>query len=139
MRVRTSNSAAAQAQRGRSRPLWKPQPGLIAPGPQEIRSACRYRLVPRYGPCSVVCMRFLYADTHVSLNTTFPSIIRPLIRKQFAGFRQDHGAIGAIGIFERRAVGRGHIGRAHPHDRAIEVLERLLRDQAGDLGAHAAE
>jgi len=37
-RVLTSNSAAAQAQRGRLRPFGNPEPGLIAPGPQGIRS-----------------------------------------------------------------------------------------------------
>jgi len=31
---------------------------------------CLCRLVPRYDPCSVVCMRFLPTDTHLSLLTT---------------------------------------------------------------------
>src|SRR4051812_30362172 len=40
--------------------------------------------------------------------------------------------------FERRAERHRGVGRAHAHDRAVEVLERLLGDERRDLGHHAA-
>src|SRR5262245_11010295 len=42
-----------------------------------------------------------------------------------------------IGLLERRREGYGHVRRGDPHDRRVEVLERLLRDRRGDLGAEA--
>src|SRR5919108_199896 len=40
--------------------------------------------------------------------------------------------------FERRAEGDRHVWGGDPHHRPIQVLERLLRDQRGDLGGDAA-
>src|SRR5215218_8425419 len=39
---------------------------------------------------------------------------------------------------ERRTERNRHVGGGDPHDRPVEVLERLLRDQSGDLRGHAA-
>src|SRR4051812_39503910 len=41
-------------------------------------------------------------------------------------------------LLERRRERDRHVGRGHAHDRAVEVLEALLGDQGGDLGARRA-
>src|SRR4051795_11709349 len=41
-------------------------------------------------------------------------------------------------LLERRRERDRHVRRRHPHDRAVEVLEALLGDQRGDLGARRA-
>jgi|GEM_PF-3924925 hypothetical protein len=69
VRVLTSNSAAAQAQGVGRDPLEPRDRGLSPLDPKESALLCLYRLIPRYGPCSVVGMRFLYADTHLSAYT----------------------------------------------------------------------
>jgi hypothetical protein len=48
------------------------------------------------------------------------------------------GFLGYIGIFQRRAEGHGHPGRAHPPDRRIQVTEGFLGNHRGHLAAKAA-
>ena len=47
------------------------------------------------------------------------------------GLRQD-------GLLERRAERDRHVGRGQPPDRRVEMLEGVLGDERGDLGADPA-
>jgi hypothetical protein len=65
-------------------PLETPSRGLSPLDPKESALSGGYRLIPRYGPCSVVCMRFLLADTQVSLAHNVLMLFRKLLRCRIA-------------------------------------------------------
>jgi len=65
VRVLTNRQAAAQAQGVGRDPLEPRNRGLSPLDPKESALLCRYHLIPRYGPCSVVGMRFLLLHKQV--------------------------------------------------------------------------
>ena len=60
------------------------------------------------------------------------------VTRQPARPLRDLRGIGQERLFERRAVGDRRIGRRHAHDRAVQILESLLRNPRRKLAADAA-
>src|SRR3954469_15514219 len=60
------------------------------------------------------------------------------VREELTARLLDVACLRKDGPLERRAERNRRVGRGDTHDRPVEVLERALADQGGDLGADAA-